>query len=401
MSLINEKTPSVITPDGAIYFDNAATSWPKPPGVAAAMLDYLERVGANPGRSGHRASIEAGRIMYQTRELVAETFHCDDPMRVAFTLNVTQAINLVLQGVLKPGDHVLTSSMEHNSVMRPLRALEREGVEISCTPCDADGKLNPMDLENLIHPHTRMIVLNHASNVSGTILPLREVAEIVRKHNIPLLVDAAQTAGVFPIDIEADQIDFLTFTGHKSLYGPTGTGGVIFGERVDIEMVRPLTRGGTGSRSERDEQPDFLPDRFESGTQNVVGLAGLGASLKWLQEQGISQLRQQEEDLCAYLLQGLMEIPGISIYGPQDASAQTATIAINMAGFSPAELGLILDDEYDILCRVGLHCAPAAHRTLGTFPTGSVRISLGAFHQKRDIDTVLQALQKISRERKQ
>ncbi|MDO9087253.1 MAG: aminotransferase class V-fold PLP-dependent enzyme [Anaerolineaceae bacterium] len=397
MSLIKDNTPSAVTPDGAIYFDSAATSWPKPPGVAAAMLDYLERVGANPGRSGHRASIEAGRIMYQTRELVAETFNCNDPMRVAFTLNITQAINLVLQRLLKPGDHVLTSSMEHNSVMRPLRALEHEGVELNCVACDVEGKLNPVDLEKLILPHTRLIVLNHASNVSGTILPLREVAEITRKHNILLLVDAAQTAGVLPIDIQADQIDFLTFTGHKSLYGPTGTGGVIFGERVDIEMVRPLTRGGTGSRSEREEQPDFLPDRFESGTQNVVGLAGLGASLKWLQELGISELRLQEEELCAYLLHGLKGIPGITIYGPKESIQQTATVAINLAGYSPAELGLILDDEYGILCRAGLHCAPAAHRTLGTFPTGSVRISLGAFHQKRDIDSVLQALQNISR----
>lgn len=400
MSITTIQTPSVTTVDGAIYFDNAATSWPKPPGVAAAMLDYLERVGANPGRSGHRTSIEAGRILYQTRELVAETFHCNDPMRVAFTLNITQAINLVLKGVLKPGDHVLTSSMEHNSVMRPLRALEREGVELSCVPCDAEGRLSPVDLEKLIRPQTRLIVLNHASNVSGTILPMREVAEIARNHNVMLLVDAAQTAGVLPIDVEIDQIDFLTITGHKSLYGPTGTGGVIFGEHVDIEMVQPLIRGGTGSRSEREEQPPFLPDRFESGTQNVLGLAGLGASLKWLREQGVSQLRQQEEDLCAYMLQGLKEIPGISIYGPKDASQQTATVAINLAGYSPAELGLILDDVYGILCRVGLHCAPAAHRTLGTFPTGSVRISLGAFHQKRDIDTVLRAFRKISYERK-
>lgn len=400
MSINTIRTPSVTTFDGAIYFDNAATSWPKPPGVAAAMLDYLERVGANPGRSGHRTSIEAGRILYQTRELVAETFHCDDPMRVAFSLNITQAINLVLQGVLKPGDHVLTSSMEHNSVMRPLRALEHEGVEISCAPCNTDGKLNPADLEKLIRPQTRMITLNHASNVSGTILPLREVAEIAHKHDILLLVDSAQTAGVLPIDVKADQIDFLTFTGHKSLYGPTGTGGVIFGEHVDIEMVRPLTRGGTGSRSEREEQPDFLPDRFESGTQNVVGLAGLGASLRWLQEQGISKIRQQEEYLCKTMLQGLKEIPGISIYGPKDASQQTATVSINLEGYSPAELGLTLDEEYGILCRVGLHCAPAAHRTLGTFPTGSVRISLGAFHHKNDVDTVLQALQKLSQERK-
>ena len=396
----NQANPSIKTKDDAYYFDNAATSWPKPPGVAAAMVDFLEHVGANPGRSGHRSSIEAGRIMYQTRELVATLFHCDDPMRVAFKMNITHAINLVLRGLLKPGDHVLTSSMEHNSVMRPLRALEREGVELSCVACDAEGKLNPSDLESLIHPYTRLVVLNHASNVSGTILPVKAVAEITRKHGILLLVDAAQSGGVLPIDINEDQIDFLTFTGHKSLYGPTGTGGVVFGERVDIEIVQPLTRGGTGSRSEKEEQPAFLPDRFESGTQNVVGLAGLGASLQWLLERGVANIRKQEEELCELLLAGIEEIPDITIYGPKNARMQTATIAINLEGYSPAELGLILDEEYSVLCRVGLHCAPTAHRTLGTFPTGSVRISLGVFHRKADIEYLLQALQKVSRGRK-
>lgn len=400
MTIRKERMPSVKTKDGAYYFDNAATSWPKPPGVAEAMLDYLEQVGANPGRSGHRASIEAGRILYQTRELVAEMFHCGDPMRVAFTLNITQAINLILQGVLKPGDHVITSSMEHNSVMRPLRALEHSGVDLSCASCDSEGRMNPADLEKLICENTRMVVLNHASNVSGSILPLREVAQITRQHDILLLVDAAQTAGVLPIDVETDQIDFLTFTGHKSLYGPTGTGGVVFGERVDIEMVQPLIRGGTGSRSEREEQPEFLPDRFESGTQNVVGLAGLGAGLKWLLNKGIQEIHQQEEILSAYLLQGLQEIPGLTIFGPKNASQQTATVAINMEGYSPAELGLTLDDEFGILCRVGLHCAPAAHRSLGTFPTGSVRISMGVFHQQQDVEYLLGVLRKISREKK-
>lgn len=396
----NQADPSVKTKDGAYYFDNAATSWPKPPGVAAAMVDYLERVGANPGRSGHRTSIEAGRILYHTRELVANLFHCDDPMRAVFTLNITQAINLVLRGFLHPGDQVITSSMEHNSVIRPLRALEQNGLELSCAPCDREGKLDPVNLENLIQSNTKMIVLNHASNVSGTILPLKEVAEIARKHNILFLVDAAQTAGVLPIDINEDKVDFLTFTGHKSLYGPTGTGGVVFGERVDIEMVQPLTRGGTGSRSELEVQPTFLPDRFESGTQNVVGLAGLGASLLWLQKRGIDEIHHQEMQLCAFLLAGLNEIPGITIYGPGDAEQQTATVAINLEGYSPAEMGLALDEEFGILCRVGLHCAPAAHRTLGTFPIGSVRISLGAFHRKTDVEYLLGALQKLSRGKK-
>jgi cysteine desulfurase family protein len=400
MTALKSTNPSVRTKDGAIYFDHAATSWPKPPGVAAAMVDYLERVGANPGRSGHRASIEAGRIMYKTRELAADLFHCDDPMRVVFTMNITHAINLVLRGLLHPADHVITSSMEHNSVMRPLRALEREDVELSCIDCDEEGKLNSAELEQQIRSNTRLIVMNHASNVSGTILPLREVASIAQKHHILLLVDTAQTAGALPIDINKDMIDFLTFTGHKSLYGPTGTGGVVFGKSVDINEIQPLIRGGTGSRSEKEEQPTFLPDRFESGTQNVVGLAGLGASLEWLQERGVAAIREHEKQLCKFLLDALAEIPGITIYGPKNAYLQTATVSINMDGYSPAELGLALDEEFGILCRVGLHCAPAAHRTLGTFPTGSVRISMGVFHQQEDVEYLVNALQELSKGKK-
>ncbi len=397
MTKCNQADPSVITQDGACYFDQAATSWPKPPGVAVAMVDFIEHVGANPGRSGHRTSIEAARILYRTRELTADFFCCDDPMRVVFTMNITHAINLVLRGLLKPGDHVVTSTMEHNSVMRPIRALEQLGIELSCVACDQAGNLDPADLEQEIQPHTRLIVLNHASNVCGTILPLKEVALIAKKHNILFMVDTAQTAGVLPIDINEDMIDFLTFTGHKSLYGPTGTGGVVFGKNVDIDEIQPLMRGGTGSRSEKEEQPAFLPDRFESGTQNVVGLAGLGASLEWLQGRSVSAIREHEKQLCELLLRKLGEMSEITIYGPRNADFQTATIAINLEGFSPAELGFFLDEEFGILCRVGLHCAPAAHRTLGTFPEGSVRISVGAFHQQENVVYLVNALKELSR----
>jgi selenocysteine lyase/cysteine desulfurase len=235
-----------------IYLDNAATSWPKPPGVAQAMVHFLDEIGANPGRAGHRLAVEAGRIVYDTRELVAELFNAPDPLRVIFNHNVTEALNLALRGFLRPSDHVITSSMEHNSMMRPLRALEREGVEVTVVSCSPEGFLDPADVTRAIQPNTTMIALNHASNVVGTLLPVAEVGRIARQHNL-LLVDTAQTGGAYPIDVQADGIDLLGFTGHKSLYGPMGTGGLVIGERVDPARLEPLVRGGTGSRSEHEE----------------------------------------------------------------------------------------------------------------------------------------------------
>jgi len=258
-----------------IYFDNAATSWPKPPGVIEAMVRHMTEVGANPGRAGHRLSLEAGRIIYATREAVAELFHAPDPLRVVFGQNVTDALNLALCGFLRAGDHVITSSLEHNSVMRPLRALERGGVVVTVVRCSAEGYLDPADVKVAIQPQTTLIALNHASNVIGTLLPVAEVGRIAREHDLLLLVDAAQTGGAYPTDMQANHIDLLGFTGHKSLYGPMGTGGLVIGERVPLARLRPLKRGGTGSRSEEEEQPDFLPDLYESGTPNAVGLAGL------------------------------------------------------------------------------------------------------------------------------
>lgn len=380
-----------------IYFDNAATSWPKPPGVAAAMTDFLERVGANPGRSGHRLSIAAARIVFRTREQIAALFNLPDPTRVIFGANVTEALNLALHGLLKPGDHVITSGMEHNSVMRPLRALERRGVELTVVPCAGDGSLDAAQVAAAIRPHTVLVVLNHASNVCGTILPVAEVGEIVRARGLLLLVDAAQTAGALPIDMQAEKIDLLAFTGHKSLYGPTGTGGLALGERVDIRRLDSLKQGGTGSRSEREEQPEFLPDKYECGTPNVTGLAGLSAALDWLQERGVASLRAHEMALCERLLNGLQDIPGVTVYGPRAASRQTATVSFNLAGLQPSEVGLRLDEEFGILCRVGLHCAPAAHRTLGTFPGGTVRFGLGAFNTPEQVEAALRAVAALAR----
>jgi cysteine desulfurase / selenocysteine lyase len=388
-----------------IYFDNAATSWPKPPGVAEAMVRFLEDVGANPGRSGHRRSVAAGRIVYEAREALAELLGATDPLRIVFGANVTDALNLALHGYLRPGDHVVTSSMEHNSVMRPLRALEsgkslrfRDGERIGLTvvPCTGEGFVDPAHLEAALRPNTAMIVLNHASNVCGSLLPLAEAGAIARRHGCLLLVDAAQTAGALPIDVEAMQIDLLAFTGHKALLGPMGTGGLVIGERVDVARLRPLRQGGTGSRSEREEQPDFLPDLCESGTPNAVGLAGLLAGVRWVQAQGVEAIRRHEVRLARRLIDGLGEIPGVMVYGGRDPERQVATVAFDVAAMAPSEVGLLLDDEHAIMSRVGLHCAPAAHRTMGTFPRGTVRFGLGAFNTEAEVDVAVDAVAEIA-----
>jgi cysteine desulfurase/selenocysteine lyase len=379
-----------------IYLDSAATSWPKPPGVVEAMTYFLTEIGANPGRSGHRPSIEAGRVVYAAREAVAELFNAPDPLRVVFGANVTEGLNLALRGLLHPGDHVITSSMEHNSMMRPLRALERQGIEVTVVPCSPEGTLDPSDLNAAIRPDTRMIALNHASNVIGTVLPIAQAGQIARQHNLLLLVDAAQSGGAYPIDVQADAIDLLAFTGHKSLLGPMGTGGLIVGERVDAAQMEPLKRGGTGSHSEYEEQPDFLPDLCESGTPNAVGLAGLQAGVRWVLERGVDAIRAHEVALTQRLIDGLCHINGVTVYGPLDAELQTSTLSFNVAGLEPSEIGLRLDEEYEIMCRVGLHCAPAAHKTMGTFPAGTVRFGLGIFNTHEDVDTALQAVESLS-----
>jgi len=372
-----------------IYLDNAATSYPKPKEVSQAMLYFLEKVGASPGRSGHRLSIESGRLLYQTRESLAELFNVTDPLRIIFTLNVTEAINLVLKGLLRLGDQIITSSMEHNSVMRPLRELEKRGVEVKVVPCSPKGLLDPQDIEKSIKKNTKLIVLNHGSNIIGTLLPIAEVGEIARKHNILFLVDVAQTAGCYPLDVKKDRIDLLAFTGHKGLYGPPGTGGLVVGERVDIKELKPLKAGGTGSRSEWEEQPDFLPDIYESGTPNTVGLSGLNEGVRFILKEGVDKICQYELELTQKLIEGLKEIPGVVVYGSNQDKERVAVISFNIKDQLPSEVGLRLDEEYNIMCRVGLHCAPAAHKTIGTFPVGAIRLSLGYFNT---VDEVVKAL---------
>jgi cysteine desulfurase / selenocysteine lyase len=380
-----------------IYLDHAATSWPKPPQVIAAMSDYLGNAGGNPGRSGHRLSIAAARYVYDAREALAELFGAPDPLRVIFTLNVTHALNLALRGLLHPGDRVVTSSIEHNSVMRPLRELERQGVQLALARGGPDGRVDLDAFAQAITPGTRLVVVTHASNVMGAILPVAEIARLAHQAGALLLVDAAQTAGTLPIDIVALGIDLLAFTGHKGLQGPPGTGGLVIGPGVKAADMTPLVRGGTGSRSEFEEQPDELPDKYESGTPNGVGLAGLGAGVRWVLERSVANIQAHELELATALTCGLRSIPGVTVYGPSDPAQCTAVVSCRVVGHRVSEIGLRLDDEFGILCRVGLHCAPAAHKTIGTFSEGTIRLAPGAMTTMEEIRATIAAFKEMVR----
>jgi cysteine desulfurase family protein len=380
-----------------IYFDNAATSWPKPEAMIKAMVDFNAQVGANPGRSGHRLSIEASRIVYNARETVASLLGAGDPHSVIFTRNATEGLNMVLRGFLRPRDHVITSSMEHNSVMRPLRALELEGIELSVIQCSGAGDISPDDIASAIKENTRMIVITHASNVTGTIMPIADIAEMPRDRGVLVCVDAAQTAGSVPIDVLKDNIDILVFTGHKSLNGPQGTGGFYIRKGLE-KMVSPLEWGGTGSRSEYEEQPDFMPDRFESGTPNTIGIAGLGAGAAYVAAMGIEAVRKKEIDLTGLFLNGIRSIKGVKIYGDTDPARRTALVSFTIDGMSPSDISLNLDERFNIMSRPGLHCAPSAHRTIGTFCDGTVRFSFGIFTTEDEIRTAVKAIETLSYE---
>ena len=380
-----------------IYLDHAATSWPKPPEVLRAMSDFLERAGGNPGRSGHRLSIEAARIVYAAREAMAELLNVPDPLRVVFTHNATLALNIALRGLLRPGDHVVTSGTEHNAVMRPLRALVREGLHLAVVPCALDGTLDPARMRQALQPGTRLVVLAGASNVTGALLPVAEVAEAAHAVGALLLVDAAPTAGAIPIDLPGQGIDLLAFTGHKALQGPPGTGGLVIGQDVRVEEISPIICGGTGSRSEFEEQPDFLPDKFESGTLNGAGIAGLGAGVRLIIARGLAAIRAREIELSRLMFAGLTSISGVKVYGPREAEKRTATLSFTIAGKTVSEAGLRLDEEYGVLARVGLHCAPAAHHTIGTFPEGTIRFSAGPMTSIEDARQAIAAVTEIAR----
>jgi cysteine desulfurase family protein len=287
--------------------------------------------------------------------------------------------------------------MEHNAVMRPLRSLEERGLILNVVPCASDGSLDVNDIATAVDLNTRLVVINHASNVAGTILPIAEVASIAHGVGALLLVDAAQTAGVLPIDVKAFGIDFLAFTGHKGLQGPPGIGGLVIGDHVDTSQIEPLMQGGTGSQSELEEQPEHLPDKFESGTPNIVGIAGLRAGINWVMDRGIEAIRAQEKELTGALIAGLSDIAGVKVYGTHDPEKSVAIVSFTATGRRVSEVGLRLDEDYGILARVGLHCAPAAHKTIGTFPEGTVRLAPGAFTRVDDINEAVSAVEKVVR----
>ena len=376
-----------------IYFDNAATSWPKPPGVRAALDEYFGGAAGNPGRSGHRMSVAAARVVEAARDALADLFDAAEANRIVFTQNATHALNLALCGLLHAGDHVVTTSLEHNSVMRPLRHLERSGVEVTVVTCTREGLLDVDDVRRALRANTRLVVTTHGSNVVGTLMPIGDLAELARAKGVLYLVDASQTAGAIPIDVQALGLDLLAFTGHKGLLGPTGTGGLYIRQGVAVE---PLMRGGTGSDSAREIQPEFLPDAYESGTLNVAGIAGLAAGVRFLSEVGIEAVKTHEQGLVAQFIAGGSAIQGITVYGPRDAALHCGVVSFNVAGVMPSEVALILDESFDLMARSGLHCAPAAHRTLETFPTGTVRFSFGWFNTPAEVERALGALREIA-----
>jgi cysteine desulfurase family protein len=376
-----------------IYFDNAATSWPKPPEVLAAIGECLAEAGGNPGRAGHRLSIAAARVVEETRELLAEFFNAGDPSRIVFTQNATHALNVALYGLLRPGDHVVTTSIEHNSVMRPLRDLETRGVELAVISCQPDGTLPLEKVRLALRSRTRLLVTTHASNVLGTVLPIEELAAAAHAVGALCLVDASQTAGALPIDIERTGVDLLAFTGHKALLGPTGTGGLFI--RSGLE-VAPLIRGGTGSDSDRETQPGFHPDVHESGTLNVAGIAGLAAGVRFLRDIGVDAVAAHERRLVIEFRERAAQIPGLTLYGPEDAARRCGVVSFSLASASSSEVAQILDDSFGIMARAGLHCAPSAHRTAGTFPVGTVRFAFSWFNTSDEIATAMAALGELA-----
>lgn len=378
-----------------IYFDNAATSFPKPQPVIDAVSDCLKTKGANPGRGAHQIALAASRVIFEARERLATLLGVDDSSNIVFTLNATDSLNLGIKGILKPGDHVITTSMEHNSISRPLNVLSQKGVQVGKIRCDNKGRIDPKDIEGAINSRTKLIVTTHASNVTGTLMPLAEIAEIAHQAGIIYMVDAAQTAGAFPLNVQKLGIDMLACSGHKALLGPQGTGVLYIGPRVDLEEIR---QGGTGGSSEELLQPHTRPDRYESGTPNTPGIAGLGAAVKFIEETGMDSMRKSEDALCRRLLAGLSAIKGIMLYGPKEDEPRAPVVSFNVKGAGCHEVAFALDKGFEIAARAGLHCAPDAHRTIGTLDRGTVRLSIGFFNAEEEIDETLEAVAHIAAE---
>ena len=377
-----------------IYLDNASTTFPKAPTVATAMSDYITNWGININRGSYALAYDVEDIIYTTRQRLNTLFNGHDPSHVIFTQNVTMSLNMVIKGLLKAGDHVLVSSMEHNAVMRPLTQLLDEGITFDTIPCDSTGSIQMDSIEPLIRPNTVALIINHASNVCGTIQPLKSIGPICKAHNLQFIVDAAQTAGVIPIDVKACHIDALCFTGHKGLLGPQGIGGIILTKEM-AQTLTPLIAGGTGSFSHLETMPTHMPDAFEAGTLNLPGIIGLNEGLDYIESQGMENIHNHELVLTQSFLEGLQSIDGINIVGKQNIQDRTAVVSITIDGMDPANIAYELESTYHIMTRVGLHCAPRAHQTLGTYPEGTVRFSFGYANTHKDVESALSALNTI------
>lgn len=378
-----------------IYLDNAATTYPKPEKVYQDILNYMKNIGASPGRGGYTNALSGDRLVYNCRNAIINLFNFNKIENVIFTHNITNSLNILIKSVVKQGWHVITSSMDHNSVLRPLVSLKNSGkIELDILNCSQEGLLNITDFKNAIKENTKLVVLSHASNIVGTIQPLEEIGKICKEKNIYFIIDSAQTAGILPLDFKKLNCNALAFTGHKSLLGPQGTGGFIIDDILNNEATN-FIEGGTGSLSESTIQPDFLPDKFESGTMNTPGIVGLLAGINYINKEGINTIKEREEYLCKNFIEGLLNIESVKVYGPLDASLRTATISINSSKIDNSELGFILDDEFGIMVRTGLHCAPLGHKTIGSFPQGTLRFSFGTFNDLQDVNYALYSLNKL------
>lgn len=393
-----------------IYLDNASTTFPKPREVAEAVYQYMTGVGSNIGRGGYTSAYAAEEAVFSTRQLLCDFFGGEDAKNVVFTKNVTESLNVFIRGLLHSGDHVLVSAMEHNAVMRPLQLLGRElepgeeapadAISFTRIPCDREGNLQLEYLPKLVQPRTKAIIMTHASNVCGTLLPIDKVGEFCQQRGIFFIVDSAQSAGIFPINMQQLHIDALAFTGHKGLLGPQGIGGFILREHL-VKQVEPLLVGGTGSMSHTERTPQFMPDKFEAGTLNLPGIMGLAAGVTWLKQQGLDRLREHEQALTEQLLAGLqaLEQQGLlRIVGRKNLTQRTSVVSIAGTQLDIAMLAHKLNAEYGIATRVGLHCAPNAHKALGTYPTGTLRFSMGWHNTETEIATALNALKEVLRD---
>lgn len=377
-----------------IYLDNAATSWPKPDVVIEAMEKTIRSSGFNSGRGVHQGSLNANRLTYETRELLAKLINAKEPNNIVLTFNATMSLNIAIKGILKPGDHVITTTQEHNSVWRPIKYLETKGIEIDKVTCDAQGFVDPEDFRKKIKKNTKLIITTHASNVIGTILPIKQIGQIAHENKILYMVDASQTIGTIPINVEIMNIDILAFPGHKGLLGPQGTGGLYVAPYVEIQ---PLLHGGTGSSSELETQPDSLPDKLESGTLNIIGVAGLKAAIKYIDNIGVDTIHKQEIELCKKFINIIGDIPKVKIYGSTDWQQRVPIVPFNIGDLNSNDLGFILDKVYQVAVRTGLHCAPEAHKVLGTTKQGIVRVSPSIFNTEEEMLLCGNALKEIAK----